>query len=150
MKYLERFQKSGGELKCCAGGYGQTPPMAHEKIFPMRSAGGRKVCAWTQKHAKKKRWLLPDMLQSLSMQAESRRHVRRERGYLLKSKRLPQAVKNHGSVGCPKPFHALKRFPGNFCLCHAAARAKIGEGGRRRRIMQILRLRQRLNSHGSN
>lgn len=64
-----------------------------------------------RRDAKKKRWLLPDMLQSLSMQAESRRHVRRERGYLLKSKRLPQAVKNHGSVRGLKPFQALKRFP---------------------------------------
>ena len=62
------------------------------------------------------------------------------------------------AAGCQKPWEremsesrsGFKTLPCNFCLCHAAARAKIGEGGRRRRIMQILRLRQRLNSHGSN
>ena len=38
-------------------------------------------------------------------------------------------------------FPEQKSLPCNFCLCRIAARAKIGGGGRRRRIQRILRFR---------
>lgn len=46
------------------------------------------------------------------------------------------------------PFSEQKSLPYSFCLCRAAARAKIGDGGRRRKTLRILRLRQRQKGHG--